>query len=225
MFERLKISKKRKEPGPLVSRSGRLNLSRQSPMRAQHHVRWHDGDRTPPVATSPRGRGFIIALGRAEGGLPHFAFVHVHAPPSLCSAALCWCQSPLSTARTRCCIPRLCLHVVVLVDLTTDTLDYCSVLPSPVHLHRDPSAVPHQWQPTSDRPPVHQHLQERRPHAAHLYGPQITADDLWSELSPLSTRHHLPSPPLGYCGEPLSTLPTPVGSPWSGVPTQHHLLR
>jgi hypothetical protein len=35
------------------------------------------------------GHGFIFAQGRAEGGLPHFTFVHTHALPSLCSTALC----------------------------------------------------------------------------------------------------------------------------------------
>jgi hypothetical protein len=87
------------------------------------------------------------------------------------------------------------------------------------------SVVPHQRQPTSGCPPVHQHLHEHRPRAAHLYGPQIAVDDLRSELSPPSTRRRLPSPPLGHCGEPLSTLLAPTGSPWSGVPPRHHLLR
>jgi hypothetical protein len=86
------------------------------------------------------------------------------------------------------------------------------------------SAVPYRRQPTSSRPSVRQHLQELRSCAAHLYDPQMAANDLRFELSPSSTRHRLPSPLLGHCGEALSTLLAPVGSPWSGVHPRHHLL-
>jgi hypothetical protein len=42
----------------------------------------------PSVATAPHGRGLISPRDRLEVGFPHFTFIHAHAPPSLCYAAL-----------------------------------------------------------------------------------------------------------------------------------------
>jgi hypothetical protein len=52
----------------------------------------------PSVATAPRGRDFISAQRRAEDGLLHFAFVHKHSPPQLCSVSL-YHQRPVGASR------------------------------------------------------------------------------------------------------------------------------
>jgi hypothetical protein len=50
-----------------------------------------------------------------------------------------------------------------------------------------------------------------------------TEDPVWPVI--VVHRRRLPSPPLGHCGESPSTLPPPMGSPWSRVPPRDHLLR
>jgi hypothetical protein len=130
-------------------------------------------------------------------------------PPPMCHTPEQLDRAPLPRAA------RAILHESSWAKARTKTI---SRNPTPT------SAVPHRWKLTFGHPPVHQHLQERRLHAAHLYNPQIIANDFRSELSPSSTCRRLPSPLLGHCGEPPSTLPTPTGFPWSGVPPRHHLL-
>jgi hypothetical protein len=58
--------------------------------------------------------------------------------PRACPATTQLCRSQPS--RLCWCIPELCLHVAVLVDLTTGALNSFSVLPSPVPLCRRSSA-------------------------------------------------------------------------------------
>jgi hypothetical protein len=57
------------------------------------------------------------------------------------------CQPPSSAARTRRCLPKLCLHPAVLVALTTCALNHFPVLLSPVPLHRRSSTS----SPTTNR--------------------------------------------------------------------------
>jgi hypothetical protein len=47
----------------------------------------------------------------------------------------------------------------------------------------------------------------------------------WPPVRAIVVVHHhrLPSPPLGHCGEPSSTLPPPTGFPCSRIPPWHHL--
>jgi hypothetical protein len=63
----------------------------------RHRKQRRSGNRTPSVATAPRGPGLTSALSRAEDGLPHFAFIPVHAHHH-CALQLSTTEAPLAPA-------------------------------------------------------------------------------------------------------------------------------
>jgi hypothetical protein len=105
------------------------------------------------VATAPRGRGFVFAQGRAEGGLHHFAFVQTHALPSLYSTARCHRDS-IGASRLR--LPpglNATFPSFTFASPRTATSPRAPLTTSPCSHHQFPSvAIPPQY-PTNGSPP------------------------------------------------------------------------